>query len=97
MNSLTIIQVSVRRSGDCYLARAGKGKTSKTASSTSSAHFAAQAAAEKYVGKKNILSIGPINGTSQSAELFRVEAWSKVRPARLLKPAAPVAKKGGRS
>lgn len=74
---LSILTVTVRRAGDCYLARAGRGKTSRTASSTSAAIFAALHAAEKLFGKKNILAIGPVNGTSQHATLFRVEAWIK--------------------
>ena len=43
------VLVSVRMSGDAYIARAGNGKASKTAASTSCGPFAVKAAASKFL------------------------------------------------
>lgn len=51
-NETGSILVNVRRSGDTFIARAGVGKATRTASCTSSAGYAAQRAGEKYLGCK---------------------------------------------
>ena len=45
-------QVVVHHKGDLHIARAGIGKTSETASSTSAGLYAAQAAVRKYFGQR---------------------------------------------
>lgn len=45
-----VVTVSVRSYSDAHIAKAGRGKGSKTASCTSNAEFAVERAAAKYFG-----------------------------------------------
>lgn len=59
---LPMVRVLVRYSGGAFVARAGRGKKSKSASSTDCATVAAQRAAAKYFGldESNITTPGEI-------------------------------------
>lgn len=68
------VQVTVRSYGGAYIARAGRGKNAKTASSTNSAHCAAFAAAEKFLRpfpRGTVLTVTSLEGDDQHGSTFQ--------------------------
>ena len=78
--ALSSALITVRQKGDCYLARAGRGAQGRTASSTTSAYWAAQAAAEKLFGKA-LVSISSLEGGDQHGTVFRAFVRGEIHSA----------------
>jgi len=69
----SVVEIRVRRYGDTYVARAGKGAESTAASSTNAAYYAARAAAQKFFGMKpdQVPLLAAIEGDLQHGTLFK--------------------------
>lgn len=63
-DELPTVRVSVRSYGGAYVARAGRGKAAKSASSTNCDTIAARHAAAKYFGHAD-----PVHATAEEIEL----------------------------